>query len=201
MLFVTGDFSCNIRRNVANRNIVSAHLIHSLASETGAFNETDTVEWINKYTNRNSLHHEESVLNFTHQVREYYHTNDRFRKLWFFNPKFEWMPDEYMNIEGPVELADNTVIIAALSVRSAPGVSVQDANNRRFFLLPFTIVGIVKGASAPGVGHANPYVQQGLRGSNYNRNPDGSYLTGNSKCSPVSMYPDKPLICVCIEYS
>jgi hypothetical protein len=174
-------------------------MIHSLGSMVDSFNETRTIEWITQHVDENPVEYD-VAHNFTQTAREYHKTNDRFRKLWFFNPWFEWMPDQYMDVDGPIRFRDKTVVITALSVRKSGGAALLDDESRRVFHLlpvaPFVVGDLVSSIAenafvtifffGPGensVGLPNPYANDAIRGSSYNRNPDGSYLTGY-RCPP-----------------
>jgi hypothetical protein len=168
------------------------------------YNETTTVDWIHQHVDGYVPQHDAFAQNFTQTARNHHQTNDRFRKLWFFNPRFEWMPDSYHKIEGddrPIKLKDQTVIVAALSVRMLQNMGSNGSMpllNRR--ILPLIAIPVItKGglavAAALGVGigattgvamavvnddkntrSENPYASHANRGSNFARG-DSCYFS------------------------
>lgn len=124
---IPNDFSCVIRQNIHQRNIIHDYALHSMARKNNLYNESITVQWLQKNLLGFSEFSFQLAQNFSRMQRDKYDTNDRFNKIWLMNPMYAWTVDDSA-AQSILSLSENTLILGIFTLED------ENTNTRRFLL-------------------------------------------------------------------
>ncbi len=113
---MAGDFTCGVRKNIYQRNVVAPETVHALATGVGTSDETRTVNWLQNNVLGVSDFARAYATNFTQLTRSKHAINDRYKKAWFVSPMYRWATDKYAPAQSVLGLTDHTVLIGIVSL-------------------------------------------------------------------------------------